>query len=278
MFEQLHEEACQKGLHTYRDPATGYTVMTQVALLKQGACCGNACRHCPYGHIEVSNPQWKRAIQLAPAILNPQVVPSGEVDVLFWSGGKDSLLSWYSLHQAQRPMVLLTTFDPVARLVPIQNIPIEVIKQQADWLGLPLCLVPLRQDQPYSQVVREALGLVEHQSQSFVSRLVFGDLHLADIRQWRVAQLNPYEVHTPLFGQDYNLLLSNLWHLQCQYQLDVRLSTAIDQPQFKSTQGAVYDVALVQALRQAGLDAMLEKGEGHTVVIPCARSSKPPVY
>jgi hypothetical protein len=49
----LHQAACDQGSDTYIDPSTGYQVMTSKALLKQGRCCGNSCRHCPYGHINV---------------------------------------------------------------------------------------------------------------------------------------------------------------------------------------------------------------------------------
>ena len=37
---------------TYLDPDTGYSVFTQ-AYLKRRPCCGNACRHCPWGHVNV---------------------------------------------------------------------------------------------------------------------------------------------------------------------------------------------------------------------------------
>jgi hypothetical protein len=53
ILEKLHKTACEQGRNTYVDPATGYQVMTSKALLRQGKCCGNSCRHCPYGHINV---------------------------------------------------------------------------------------------------------------------------------------------------------------------------------------------------------------------------------
>ncbi len=31
----------------------GRMVFTATYLLKRGYCCGNGCRHCPYGHINV---------------------------------------------------------------------------------------------------------------------------------------------------------------------------------------------------------------------------------
>ncbi len=52
-YEKVHEEACNKNLMTYVDPLTSYTVITKIAHLKRGFCCGNKCRHCPYNHINV---------------------------------------------------------------------------------------------------------------------------------------------------------------------------------------------------------------------------------
>jgi hypothetical protein len=28
-------------------------VLTEEYLLRRGFCCGNRCRHCPYGHVNV---------------------------------------------------------------------------------------------------------------------------------------------------------------------------------------------------------------------------------
>jgi cob(I)alamin adenosyltransferase len=48
-IEELHKNAMLKGSTTYIDPATGFTVFTELAHLRRGKCCGNMCRHCPYG-------------------------------------------------------------------------------------------------------------------------------------------------------------------------------------------------------------------------------------
>jgi hypothetical protein len=37
----------------YIDPATGYSVFTQI-YLKRRSCCRNSCRHCPHGHVNVT--------------------------------------------------------------------------------------------------------------------------------------------------------------------------------------------------------------------------------
>ena len=48
-IEELHKCALQNNQKTYKDPATGFTVFTEIAHLQRGSCCGSKCRHCPYG-------------------------------------------------------------------------------------------------------------------------------------------------------------------------------------------------------------------------------------
>ena len=72
-IEDAHDRAVQAGSASYQDPATGYSVITepflrsqvrtagccsspfsrqaQTHVLMQGICCGNRCRHCPYGWV-----------------------------------------------------------------------------------------------------------------------------------------------------------------------------------------------------------------------------------
>ncbi len=47
-WQQIHYEACRRGEALYCDPETGYMVMTAVAHLQRGQCCGSDCRHGPY--------------------------------------------------------------------------------------------------------------------------------------------------------------------------------------------------------------------------------------
>lgn len=54
-IEDLHFLALKQGSRTYFDPETGFTVFTDLAHLKRGTCCGNKCRHCPYGFENVRN-------------------------------------------------------------------------------------------------------------------------------------------------------------------------------------------------------------------------------
>lgn len=55
-FHRVHEDALSRAEGTYIDPETGYTVFTELTHLKRGKCCGNRCRHCPYGFEKVRPP------------------------------------------------------------------------------------------------------------------------------------------------------------------------------------------------------------------------------
>ena len=48
-IEDIHRHAVLCKSNTYIDPSTRFTVFTEYAHLKRGTCCGNKCRHCPYG-------------------------------------------------------------------------------------------------------------------------------------------------------------------------------------------------------------------------------------
>ncbi len=43
-----HAAALEGGAATYRDPITGYRVLTARTLADRGTCCELGCRHCPY--------------------------------------------------------------------------------------------------------------------------------------------------------------------------------------------------------------------------------------
>jgi len=213
IWEQ-HELACSRGEATYRDPATGYQVMTRVGLVSRGQCCGSGCRHCPFEHAEVPSERrppearWLHEAELSAA-------PADGIDVLFWSGGKDSYAAYLDLQQERaRPCVLLTTYDGVAGRVAHQELSLEVIRRQARALDVPSLAVPLARGGAYVEQVER--GLQKIIARGRVSRLVFGDLHLAEIRRWREAMLGSVAaaagatLHFPLWGVDYGVLRRRL--------------------------------------------------------------------
>ena len=47
-IQRLHKAACDRGNNSYRDPGSGFYVLTGAYLQNRGYCCGAGCRHCPY--------------------------------------------------------------------------------------------------------------------------------------------------------------------------------------------------------------------------------------
>ena len=268
-IEELHRAACDAGRDTYIDPVSGYQVLTSKALLKQGACCGNSCRHCPYGHINVSDPERVKQKLLAPVLMN-WTNKAKTIDILFWSGGKDSFLALASLLQEKREVVLLTSFGALTSRVSIQNIHIKNIAKQSEFLNLPICLAPLFPNTDYKTTIQEALALISAQTGATIERLVFGDLHLQSIRQWRIDTWPEYQIHTPLFNVSYEILLDRLWQLQKEMNLSITLSTDLSLPKETLEVGTAYTLLLVEQLKSNNIDTMLENGEAHTLVFPKA--------
>ena len=264
--DELHLEACMDGRSTYIDPATGYQVLTSDSLLRQGKCCGNSCRHCPYGHINVSNHHSQN--QITNSILINWIPREGGLDILFWSGGKDSFLTLMHLFEQNRNVVLLTSFGVLTSHVSIQDIHIKNIAKQSEFLKIPLCLVPLHPNSDYKRAIEEALKMIKDRTSYSIERLVFGDLHLEDIRKWRVDTWSEYEVSTPLFGAPYEELLAKLWEYKKEMNLSITLSTEVKTPNGVLPTGTPYTPELIVELKKYGIDVMLENGEGHTFVYP----------
>ena len=113
IIDKLHFEACKNGEESYIDPASGYRVFTSLFLDKREDCCGCACRHCPFEYENVEKSMRKNLL-IDPYFYNLSLKP--EMDVLFWSGGKDSFLALKELRKEnKRPVILLTAYDGVSQ-------------------------------------------------------------------------------------------------------------------------------------------------------------------
>ncbi len=268
-LDRLHADAVARGAHRYRDPATGYQVFTALGLEARGECCGAGCRHCPYAH------EWVPDVLRGDLVQDPWLrdVEEGDapVDVLSWSGGKDSFLALVALARAAaREVVLLTSFDGRQRQVAHQDVSLADIEAQARDLGVGLVGVPLYPDRPY--VDRIALALRRVAARRPVARFVFGDLHLRHIRDWREAQLGPAAaevgatLHFPLWDVDYAELEATLWASGAVVTVSAVADAGL---QARVAVGDRVTAAWMDAL-PPGIDRMGERGEFHTLVRPPA--------
>ena len=238
-------------------------MFTELGLKERGRCCGSGCRHCPFAHENVPTEHRGELIQQA-SWLHPLDDETGErpIDLLFWSGGKDSLLTLRALQRdsPNRP-VLVTTFDAHRRRVAHQELELEAVIRQARHLELPLLGIPLHPGRDYHEAVEPALERVPR-----LARLVFGDLHLEHIRGWREQAFGPFaEAHGvslafPIWHADYGTLLADLEASGVPCEVSAVTAQAAGFVEV----GDRFDRSLVESLPDT-IDAFGENGEFHTL-------------
>jgi uncharacterized protein (TIGR00290 family) len=193
-------------------------------------------------------------------------MPATQV-LLAWSGGKDAAWALHVLRQRADVVVvaLLTTVTREYQRASMQGIRVEVLRAQAAAAGLPLleASIPARcSNDDYDAAMSSALAEAAARWPG-LRAAAFGDLFLADIRQYRQQRLASagWELLTPLFGADTAALARQMQaeglraHLCCvdTQQLDARFA------------GNPFDATLLEGL-PPGVDPCGENGEFHTCV------------
>lgn len=276
-FAELHDMACEQGEMTYEDPDTGYAVFTMLAHEKRGKCCGSGCRHCPYSHANVKDKASK--IQ-QPSILYEQdgqsrmfsVRDHPNVKVLFFSGGKDSFLAIRALvssYYEDGPfgLILMTTFDANTRIIAHQEVGIDQVIKQASHLDIALVGIPLRRGsgETYADRIQSGLKVIRSflPSESGLTSLVFGDLHLSHIKEWRdkILKRLDCELEYPLWKKTYPDLLADLESskVPCQVSGSTR--------EEEVPVGTAFDRNLYDRLIASDIDEFGECGEFHSLAM-----------
>jgi len=263
--------------------------MTRDTLLKRKRCCGNGCRHCPYGHMNVRTPLGRQNEIDVPVLLPfsglpPTALRGREAYVLFHSGGKDSYLALLALQErlrregrdANAHIVLLTTFAQHNGVVGHQQVPFrDVVMEQARWLRTDLLAAPLSGDATYEAQVEAALRVLSDAHGLDVKYLVFGDLHVREIRDWRervlrfAPPLDKLEMDFPVWLADYADLSERL----AQADGDVFVCALGDNIPQEARDlvhvGVPYDAAFQAQLGASfpEVDLFGENGEFHSVVV-----------
>ncbi len=184
------------------------------------------------------------------------------MDILFWSGGKDAWLAlqFYRKHHSSSSLKLLTTYNKKTGIVPHQNIELDDIKKQAEQLELDLITVPLPENpsnEVYLDKMEEALASCKER----VQRLVFGDWHLQDIRDWREKVFGKmgYDCLFPIWKKELNELLPEL----LLKPVEIRISAVRKEYEKLIRVGELYNQRFIRQLPDE-IDPMGENGEFHT--------------
>lgn len=183
--------------------------------------------------------------------------------VLFWSGGKDSLLARYYLKKDQHELILFTTYDEDELIVPHQNIPVSYIQKQAVFFNHTLVAVPLPHpcsNEVYLERVVASLGSIPHE----IGALVFGDWHLQEIREWRENAFEKHGLHCefPIWKKPIEELLTSLDTMRYK----IIINNVADEFRDEIIPGEAYNREFISKLPDT-IDPMGENGEFHTWVV-----------
>ncbi|WP_201713142.1 adenine nucleotide alpha hydrolase [Rossellomorea arthrocnemi] len=111
--------------------------------------------------------------------------------VIAFSGGKDSTLALYNIQQNPDFEVdsLLVTLTEGFNRVSIHGVRYELLKKQSKSLGIPLREVWIPQDCPNKVYQERMEKAVSGMLSDGVTHMVFGDIHLEDVRAYREEML-----------------------------------------------------------------------------------------
>ena len=123
-----------------------------------------------------------------------------------WSSGKDSALALYEIQRSRRYEIvsLLTTVTESYDRVSLHGVPRVLVEQQAESLGLPLHKVFIPRDcseEEYEARMKETLLKFK---ESGISLVVFGDIFLQWVKEYRENNLSKLEMKAllPIWGRD----------------------------------------------------------------------------
>ena len=154
---------------------------------------------------------------------------------------------------------LLTTVSENDDVVPIHNIPLARIQAQAESLGIPVWTVRLPQPCPNTQYADRLQRVWARAAGEGIDTVIFGDLFLADVREWREKLLSATAMR-PVFP----LWMQPTGELARQMIAGGLRATVCASCETKLV-GRAFDKDFLASL-PASFDPCGEKGEFHTFV------------
>lgn len=125
--------------------------------------------------------------------------------LLFWSGGKDSALALYYLKKNPEIQIaaLVTTMNAETNSNDFHGIPETLYNEQAKLLNLPLLRIFLPKNITNDEYEKLMLDKLKSFKKIGVDTLVFGDIHLAEVRNdhQKLADQLEMHAHFPLWGK-----------------------------------------------------------------------------
>jgi uncharacterized protein (TIGR00290 family) len=193
------------------------------------------------------------------------VTPRSAKALISWSSGKDSAFALHEVRRAGEFEVVgaLTTVTETFGRVSIHGVRQEILFAQLDAAGLPPTIVPIPYPCPneiYEARISEA---VERAVRDGVTRIIFGDLFLEDIRAYRKLKLKGTGITPvfPLWGRPTGQLAQQM----IASGFEAYIATVDLKKLPAHFAGRKFDVQLLADLPD-GVDPCGENGEFHTFV------------
>ena len=185
--------------------------------------------------------------------------------VLSWSSGKDCAMALHACRTEGHADVvaLLSTTNEAFDRVAMHGTRNELLSRQARAMGLPLIEVPLPWPCSNVQYETRMTAAMDRVRGLGLGHMVFGDLFLEDLRDYRIKQLAPLGVEAifPLWGRPTDALARQM----IAAGFEAHLVTVDPRRLDASFAGRRFDESLLDDLPE-GVDPCGENGEFHTAV------------
>ncbi len=181
-----------------------------------------------------------------------------------WSSGKDSAYSLYVARQQGEVEIvgMLTTLSEKFARVSMHGVREELLDAQAAAAGLPVIKVGIPSPCPNEVYEAKMAAAMDGAKAQGVTHMVFGDLFLEDIREYRLSKLSPIGIECvfPLWLRDTAELASEM----VASGLRATITTIDPKKLDRSFAGRAFDAGLLRDLPES-VDPCGENGEFHTV-------------
>jgi uncharacterized protein (TIGR00290 family) len=184
---------------------------------------------------------------------------AGKPYALMWSGGKDSALA---LDRATRAGIditrLVSFYDSATSRVRFHATRVEMLEAQAAAAGIDLEAIPTSWSEMEASLRRELASL----SAEGFAGVVFGDVHLADVRAWYESRVTAagLEHVEPIWGEPPETLLREFVTSGGRAVVTCVELTKLDE----SWLGRIIDETFATDIDATAADACGENGEYHS--------------
>lgn len=193
--------------------------------------------------------------------------PTRPKAIMCWSGGKDSA---YCLDKVRREGIadvryLLTTLSGVHKRVSMHGVREELLDRQVEAVGLP-CLKVWVSEASNNHYEEQMAKILLQAKAEGVTAVIFGDIHLEDLRRYREKQLEQVGLKAifPLWKTDTTALINSFIHLGFRTVVVCVNEGYFPEKESKSWLGSEIDSTFLRNAAAAGIDVCGENGEFHT--------------